>query len=310
MKLFTRLATFVGSAVMGAAAWKLIYPLFVQRGPSNFVLPLSRDGHPAPVAVITGASAGIGQAFAERLARYGYDLVAVARRKERLDELAARLSRQYAVVVQPVVADLANPGDVEHLAGIVSELGKADRLELLINNAGFGTVGQFAELPLQSQLDMLGVHDKATLSLTHAALPGMIRRGRGGVINVASTAGWFPLPGNATYSASKRFLITFSQALQSELDGSGVYVQALCPGFTYTEFHDREAFRTAGFQRSQIPEFMWQTSDQVVEASLNALGREVICIPGIVNRAITLAQAAVPRSLMRHIRDAMFDAQR
>jgi hypothetical protein len=148
-------------------------------------------------------------------------------------------------------------------------------------------------------MDMLNVHVVAALQLIKAALPGMLRRGRGGIINVASIAGWYPLPGNATYSASKRFLVNFSESLQAELDGSGVYVQALCPGFTYSEFHDTVAYRAGGFRRERLPRFVWQTAEAVAEASLNALGRQVVCVPGMHNRALVLAQALVPRAVLR-----------
>ncbi len=283
----------------GALTWKLLQPEFVQRGPSRFLAAATagRDGR-APVALITGASAGIGAAFARRLARAGYDLVLVARRSDRLDALASSLHQQHAIEAQPLVADLADSDDTERVAGVVAELGEAGRLDLLINNAGFGTVGRYADLSLRGQRDMVYVHILATMHLTKAALPGLLRRRRGGIINVASTAGWYPLPGNATYGATKRYLINFSESLQSELDGTGVYVQALCPGFTYSEFHDQEAFRASGFRRERLPAFMWQTAEAVAEASLNALGREVVCIPGLHNRAIALLGNFAPRAIV------------
>ncbi|MCS7056769.1 MAG: SDR family oxidoreductase [Thermoflexales bacterium] len=298
----TRLWAWIGAAAGGALVWKLLWPEFVQRSPSHFLASVEKayDGR-SPVALITGASAGIGAAFARRLARAGYDLILLARRKDRLDALAAELQRQHAVTVHSLVADLANSDDVERAAGIVVEMGEAGRLDLLINNAGFGTVGAYADLPLQSQLDMLSVHVAATMRLTRAALPSMLRQRRGGIINVASTAGWYPLAGNATYSATKRYLINFSESLQAELEGTGVCVQALCPGFTYSEFHDREPYRASGFRRERLPAFVWQTAEEVVEASLNALGREVVCIPGLHNRVIVLAGQLTPRRLVNAI---------
>ncbi|BCX05486.1 MAG: dehydrogenase [Candidatus Roseilinea sp.] len=295
----TRLFTFIGAAVSSAVVWKLLQPEFVQRSPSRFLASAEkgRDGRP-PVALVTGASAGIGAAFARRLARAGYDLVLVARRKDRLDAQAGTLQQQHAIEAHALPADLANPDDIERVAGVAADLGEAGRLDLLINNAGFGTVGKYADLPFQSQLDMLRVHVTATMHLTKAALPGMLRRQRGGIINVASTAGWYPLSGNATYSATKRYLINFSESLQAELEGSGVCVQALCPGFTYSEFHDREPYRASGFRREQLPAFVWQTAEEVVEASLNALGREVVCIPGVHNRAIALIGNFTPRAIV------------
>ncbi|MCS6848890.1 MAG: SDR family NAD(P)-dependent oxidoreductase [Anaerolineae bacterium] len=299
MSIVTHLFTLIGAAVGSAFAWKLLQPEFIQRSPSRFLASAEkgRDGRP-PVALVTGASAGIGVAFARQLARAGYDLVLVARRKDRLDALAASLRQQHTIEAHALPADLANADDIERVAGVAADVSEAGRLDLLINNAGFGTVGKYADLPFQSQLDMLHVHVTATMRLTKAALPGMLRRGRGGIINVASTAGWYPLPGNATYSATKRYLINFSESLQAELDGSGVCVQVLCPGFTYSEFHDREPYRASGFRRERLPAFMWQTAEEVAEASLNALGREVVCIPGVHNRAIALIGNFTPRALV------------
>jgi short-subunit dehydrogenase len=286
------------AAAGGALAWWLVWPALAQRGASRFLSNAGQGGQPG-VALITGASSGIGAAFAHRLARSGYNLVLVARRRARLEALADALNQKYGITSQVVVADLAEPADIAHVAGIAADLSETGQLDVLINNAGFGTVGHYADLPLQSQLAMLNVHVTAALHLIKAALPGMLRRGRGGIINVASIAGWYPLPGNATYSATKRFLINFSEALHAELIGSGVHVQALCPGFTYSEFHDAEGYRASGFRRERLPKFVWQTAEQVAEASLNALGREVVCVPGLHNRALVAAQAIVPRAILR-----------
>ncbi|MCS7088768.1 MAG: SDR family oxidoreductase [Thermoflexales bacterium] len=299
MKAFTQWLTALGGATLGWAAWRLFAPELWQRAPSPFLAS-------APVratVLITGASSGIGEAFARRLAREGYNLVLVARRKERLEALAEDLKRRHTVSAQAFVADLSRKEDIQRVADLVASLADEGQLDLLINNAGFGFVGSFVEVPLVEQLNMLAVHVEASVQLTRAALPGFLRRRRGGIINVASIAGWFPMPGNATYGASKRYLINFSQSLQAELQGSGVYVQALCPGFTYSEFHDAPSYRAAGFRRDSVPPFLWQTAEQVVEASLNQLGRgEVICIPGLHNRAIVLLGAITPPGIVRAIR--------
>ncbi len=153
---------------------------------------------------------------------------------------------------------------------------------------------------VKEQVDMINVHVSATMRLTRAALPGMIKQHRGGIINVSSIAGWFPLPGNVNYSATKRYIITFSEALQTEMMDSGVFVQALCPGFTYSEFHDTAPFRTSGFRRDSFPPFMWQTADQVVTASLNSLGSgDATVIPGIHNRALAGLEGIIPRSAIQ-----------
>jgi short-subunit dehydrogenase len=292
----------IGGALGGMAAWKLLQPELVQRGPSRFLASAT----PNVAALVTGASAGIGEAFARRLAREGYDLVLVARRKARLEMLAEDLKKRHAIRAQALVADLANPADIERVARTAADLSDAGRLDLLINNAGFGTIGYFADVPMHDQLTMLNVHVTAAIQLTHAALPGMLKRKRGGIVNVSSTAGWFPLPGSVNYNATKRYLITFSEALHYELDGSGVVVQALCPGFTYSEFHDTPPYRAVDFRRDAFPAFMWQTADQVAEASLNQLGTgNAVCVPGVHNRVLVMLsdlRSLVPPSVMREAR--------
>lgn len=299
MDVLKRFVTLLGGIVAARATWQLIAPEFRYRGPSPFL-----TGAPAhATALITGASSGIGETFARRLAREGYNLVLVARRKERLEALAEDLKRRYAITAQPIAADLTYADDLRRVSDVVAGQANDGQLDLLINNAGFGTIGHFADLPLAEQMNMNHLHITASVQLTRAALPGFLRRRRGGVINVASIAGWTPMVGNVIYGASKRYLINFSQALQAELDGTGVYVQALCPGLTYSEFHDAPAYRSVGFRRDSIPAFMWQTSEQVVEASLSQLGSEdPVCIPGIHNRAIVLISDWIPRALLREVR--------
>jgi short-subunit dehydrogenase len=292
----SKFLTLIGGVVGGVAAWKLIAPEVKQRGPSAFLA----GTHAGATAVITGASSGIGEAFARRLAREGVNVVLVARRQEKLDALAEDLKKRHAVYAQSVVADLSKDADIDRIADMLSDIGETGKLDLLINNAGFGTTGNFINQTLKDQNDMINLHVTATMRLTRAALPGMLKRQRGGIINVASVAGWFPLPGNVNYSATKRYIITFSQALQTELMDSGVFVQALCPGFTYSEFHDTAPFRTSGFRRDSMPPFMWQTADQVVMASLNSLGTgDVTVIPGIHNRALTSLEGLIPRGAIR-----------
>ena len=233
-------------------------------------------------ALITGASSGIGAAFARQFAAQGYDLILVARRRERLAALAAEMQQRHAISAEILPADLANPADVERVQRRIAEV---NTLDTLINNAGFGTSGPFVEVGLAKQVEMIHVHVTASVRLCHAALPGMIARRRGAIINVSSVAAFWPLPGNATYAATKAYLITFSEALRTELLGTGVKVQALCPGFTYTEFHDKPRFE--GFERSAIPAMMWMSAEDVVAASLKALRRDqVICVPGFKNRLI------------------------
>jgi len=234
-------------------------------------------------AYITGASSGLGAEFARQLAAQGYNLILVARRLERLETLAAELRQKYHIHAEALAADLANPADVARLA---ERLAHDENLALLVNNAGFGLNGPFAQAEIERQLEMLDVHVSAAMRLTRAALPGMIARRAGNIINVSSLAGFIPRGGSATYGATKAFLNSFSEALQKELKDTGVRVQALCPGFTYTEFHDARAV-AENFKRAEIPRFFWQNADEVVRASLAGLGSErVIVIPGWRNHLL------------------------
>ncbi len=176
------------------------------------------------VALITGASSGLGAVFARHLAAKGYDLVLVARREERLAALAAELQQQYSISVEILVADLARPADVERVEGRIAGI---EDLDVLVNNAGFGTTGRFAEVDLAKSVAMVEVHVVASMRFCRAALPGMIARRRGALINVSSVAAFAPLPGNANYAASKAYVLTFSKALHAELRESGIKVQAL-----------------------------------------------------------------------------------
>jgi short-subunit dehydrogenase len=238
--------------------------------------------------LITGASAGIGLAFAERLAADGYDLALVARRRERLDALAKRLRESHGTDVSVVGADLTEPSD---LRGVEERLAAPPALDLLVNNAGFGTTGAFRALDPDGEEREVQLNCVALLRLTRAALPPMVARGSGAVINVSSMASFQPLPYSATYAATKAFVTSFTESLAEELRGTGVVVQALCPGFTRTEFQE-----VAEVDTSAIPGFAWMEPEPVVDASLAALeAREVVCVPGIANRVVALTAKSLPR---------------
>jgi uncharacterized protein len=231
----------------------------------------------AKLAIVTGASSGIGAAYAERLAREGYDLVVVARRKDRLEALARRLRDEARVSVDVLAADLSLERDITRVAERVAH---ERSLELLVNNAGFGAYMPFAELPPERAEDLVHVHVLAPTRLTRAAVPGMIERKRGSIINVASMLAFSaslppePLPHRVVYAAAKSYLVAFSQALAAELATTGVRVQALCPGIVATEFHVVQG--APGPLPGAMP------AVDVVEASLVALDSgEVICAPSV-----------------------------
>ncbi|MEI7716876.1 MAG: SDR family oxidoreductase [Mycobacterium sp.] len=245
---------------------------------------------PRPVALITGPTSGIGAGYARRYARDGYDLVLVARDAGRLTALSDEL-RGRAGTVEVLPADLAEPAD---RAKVAERLGAGVRV--LVNNAGFGTTGDFwATDPavLQSQLD---VNVTAVMHLTRAALPAMLGAGAGTVVNIASVAGLVPGRGS-TYSASKAWVIAFSEGLAVGLQGTGVGVHAVCPGYVHTEFHAR-----AGIDMTTLPSFMWLEVDDVVNASLADIAAgKVISIPGTQYKAVATVGRLMPRGLMRAV---------
>ncbi len=239
-------------------------------------------------ALVTGASSGIGEAFARRLARDGYDLEIVARRTDRLEALATELRADHGGAVDVRAADLTR---ADELAGVEEALRSDGELELLVNNAGFGSEGAFHELPIDAEAAMLRLNVEALVRLTHAALGGMVERRRGAVINVSSGLALVPSPFYATYGATKAFVNQFTEALSEELRGTGVRVQTLCPGLTRTEFQE-----AAGVDASSFPSFAWMEADAVVDASLADLKRgRLVCVPGLANRA-TQAITNVPLS--------------
>jgi uncharacterized protein len=235
-----------------------------------------------PHALITGASSGLGAAFAERLAHDDYDLIIVARRRERLESLAEQLKSNYHTHVEVIVADLSKPDD---LLTVEKHIAADNMLELLVNNAGFGGYMPFVELDPDQATELINLKVLAVTRLTRAALPVMIGRGHGAIINVSSrlafsgSMGSTQLPKRATYVGANAFINAFSQLLQSELDGTGVQVQALCPGVVETEFHER-----VGIEPNRYPAAIVMKPEDVVQASLTGLKLgEVICVPALEN---------------------------
>jgi uncharacterized protein len=255
-----------------------------------------------PQALITGASAGIGEGFARHLARRGHNLILVARRKERLDALAAELSGSHGVTVDAVEADLATDVGVRSIEQLIA----SSDADLLINNAGFGTFGDFADLPIDRELEELDLNVRALFRLTHAALQSMVPRKRGGIVNVASMAGFQPIPHNATYSATKAFVLHFSEAIHEEAKVHGVTVTCLCPGPVRTEFQ-----QVASLDTSTVPSMAWETVDSVVESALAALrAGNAIAIPGPLNMMLAGTTKLAPRFMVRRMAGSFMRGRR
>jgi short-subunit dehydrogenase len=248
-----------------------------------------------PLALITGASAGIGRAFAVSLARRGYDLILVARSTARIEALGRELAAAHGVQCDTWTSDLASEAGREETAARIAAL---PRLDLLVNNAGFATTGKLTKIPLEPQMDMLRLHVLTPMRLSAAALPRMIEHRAGGIINVSSIASFLYGPGNVNYSATKAYLTSFSLGLDTEVRGVGVRVQALCPGFTHTEIHTEMPH-----VKRQIPGWLWGSAERVVETSLRQLaaGGPVICIPGTRNRILRRLLTLIPHALRRRL---------
>ncbi|MEU3352582.1 SDR family oxidoreductase [Streptomyces sp. NPDC037389] len=237
-------------------------------------------------ALITGATAGIGAAFARRLAADGHNLVIVARDEKRLSEQATELHDRHRVEVEVLRADLSREEDIAAVEARLSD--RKNPVDLLVNNAGFGNKGRYLEVAMADELTMLKVHCEAVLRLTSAAAAGMRERRRGGVVNVASVAAFVP---RGTYGASKAWVVQFTQGAARDLAGSGVRMMALCPGFVRTEFHQR-----AGMGTDNVPGWMWLDADKLVDAALKDLARgKALSIPDPRYKALTGLLKLAPR---------------
>jgi short-subunit dehydrogenase len=238
-----------------------------------------------PTALITGASVGIGAAFARRLAADGLRLVLVSRDGERLGAAAEEYRKRYGVQTEVLLADLATD---DGLGAVEDRLRSG--VDLLVNNAGFAHPAAFPDIPIKDELAMLKLHCEAVLRLTYAALPAMTEKHRGGVINVSSVAAFFT---RGTYAASKAWVVTFSQAVAAEVDGAGVRVMALCPGFTHTEFHQR-----AGMDLSGIPGILWLSAEQVAGEGMRDFARGLrVSVPGAQYKAIVALGRLIPPNI-------------
>lgn len=243
-----------------------------------------------PIALITGASAGLGTDFARQLSATGARLVLVARRKERIDALAAELGNARAVAL-----DLSEAGAAEWLMADLA--GHGEHVDLLVNNAGFGLAGRVADQDGRRLRQMIDLNCGVLTELAHAVLPGMIGRGRGGILNVASTAAFQPGPGVAVYFATKAYVLSFTEALHEEVRGAGIHVSALCPGPTRTEFAE-----VAGFGKAEAFNSLGAESADVVAAGLAGLDRnEAVVIPGVINKVTAQSGRFLPRAAIRKL---------
>jgi short-subunit dehydrogenase len=249
-------------------------------------------------ALITGASSGIGEAFAEVFAAHGFDLVITARREDRLRAVASRLEQHHGVRVLVFVADHARRDTPERLCAELTSRGLT--IDALVNNAGYGVPGKFVDSPWTRHDDMLQVMVMGLAELTHRLLPGMIERGYGRIINVASLAGLVPAPaGHTLYAAAKALVIKFSEALSYEVRRHNIHVTAVCPGFTVSEFHDVTGTRE---QMNQLPPWMWMDSPTVASQGFAAvMAGTPIYINGRVNRTIALLVRYLPQRVVKAI---------
>ena len=247
------------------------------------------------VVLITGASSGIGAEFTRQLADQGFDLMLVARRKERLDDLSKEIEKEYSINAEVIVADLSSPADNDMM---VSNIKKLENLDVLINNAGFGIMNTFLGTDLKKIVDMINVHFTSPVMFCHAAIPVMSKRKRGVIINTASMAIFNQRLADIMYSNTKAAITLFSEQLRRNIRGTGIYIQSLCPGLTTTEFHDTDSMR--GFQRDMVPPEQWMTAEEVVSLSLASMkSRDTIFIPGEHNlkRAKKMRKTTVKKYL-------------
>jgi hypothetical protein len=244
-------------------------------------------------ALVTGASSGIGAAIAGELGSRGYSLVLVARREERLRSLATDITAEHGVEAEVITADLSTESERDRLQ---SELGGRGRaVELLVNNAGFGHQADFNRSPRERMGEMVRLNVEAVVDLTSRFVGQMVDRGRGSVINIASTAAFQPLPGSAVYAASKAFVLSFSEAIRTELRGSGVTITAVCPGPVKTEFTDVAG---VGGVEERTPGAVWMSAEEIARHAVDgAMNDKRVVVPGMLNRASALAGQHSPRAV-------------
>jgi short-subunit dehydrogenase len=245
---------------------------------------------------VTGASSGIGADLARQLGQRGHGVTLVARREDRLNSLADELRSIHRVRVEVLPADLTDASARADLEPVIEDRGL--KVELLVNNAGFSTTGPVYHADHEREVSMIRTDVEAVIDLCSMFLPGMVKRGRGAVLNVASTAAFQPLPGQAGYGACKAFVLSYSQAIRGELRGTGVTVTALCPGPVRTEFAEVAGF-TGGKMEGSVPRFMWLSSARVARAAIEGLDRgKAVVVPGLPNRIAAYLGYMTPREIL------------
>ena len=251
-----------------------------------------------PTALVTGASSGLGDCFARQLAAAGNDLVLVARNRPALERLAAELEGAHGARSEVLPADLGQP---DQLRAVAARITDGERIDTVVNNAGFGFYGPVTTHDPAQELGMVDVDVRAVVALSHAALSVMVPRRAGNLLNVSSIAGFQATPDSATYAAAKGFVLMFTEAVHDEVRSSGVHVTTLCPGFTRTSFQ-----ANAGLEAKGIPGFVWSDPDRVVRAALAALARnQAVCVPGAVNKATSASTRLLPRGAVRKVAAAV-----
>jgi len=235
-----------------------------------------------PIAVVTGASSGLGAIYAEKLAKLGYNLILVARRENLMQNLADKINSSVPTDIRIIKKDLSNLGEIKVLAKLLEV---EHEIEILINNAGFGTVGRFYRQDPEKPEAMLTLHVHAPTILSRAVLPAMLNLNKGFIINVSSLAAFLTSSGNVTYSATKAYLNTFSLILAGELKNKNINIQSLCPGFTHTDMLNTPEYKSRGIEESSVPGWMWMEAEPVVDYSLKKINSgRVIIIPGMRNK--------------------------
>ncbi len=250
------------------------------------------------IVLITGASSGIGEALAKRLARDGRHLGLVARRADRLEALAQEIQRQHGVTAHSIPMDLTKPGAGRELSDEVERRGLT--VDWLVNNAGFGTVGRIDRLPVDKELEEIQLNVAALVDLTTRFTPAMVQRGRGAVINISSVGGFAPGPYMATYCATKAFVLSFTEAIAAELRSTGVKVLCVCPGFTRTAFQD-----VAEVDASAVPSFAWMSADDVADQAVRAVGHGPVLVNGFMNGVMARMMHLMPHALTSRITESM-----